>query len=190
VALLTGIIALSGCADSIAGPDRAPTSGWVNSPDLSRAGRDDRDRDDRDDDDEKARRLVGQCVTTFQFLDETRLQIGGTCEFKGLGRMTLSATETVTPGPNGVVIGSTSTYTAANGDELKAAFIGFGVPDATGRVCFTGTNTFRGGTGRFRRAVREAAVEGCASFTSPSGGTGFFSVKGRISLGKPSEQRR
>jgi hypothetical protein len=38
--------------------------------------------------------------------------------------------------------------------------------------------------------VGEAAVEGCAAFTSPTGGTGFFSVNGRIRLGKHNERRR
>ncbi len=153
-AVLAGVAALGGCGDSFAGPDRAPTSPNATAPALSRSDRDanrdrgGRDRDARNDDDEKARRLVGQCVTTFQFLDQTRAQIDGTCKFRGLGRMTLSATQTVTPGPNGLVIESTSTYTAANGDQLIATFTGIGIPDATGRVCFTGTNTFQGGTGR------------------------------------------
>ena len=106
------------------------------------------------------------------------------CVLKHLGRTTAVATQTISlaGSPIGNIVFVTSvnktTYTAANGDLLRATFAGSGEIDlATGEVAFDGVETFTGGTGRFVNAHGTAAVEGTASiFTN----IGFFTAGGTL----------
>jgi hypothetical protein len=73
-------------------------------------------------------------------------------------------------------------YTAANGDTLRATFVGLGTPpDAQGMSELAGTDTFNGGTGRF------SGTNGSADFTvitqniGPSAGIGQLTIKGTVS---------
>ena len=69
------------------------------------------------------------------------------------------------------------TYVAANGDELWSSFSGPGTLDlATGKAQFSGTETFFGGTGRFRNATGTSLTAGEAV-----GGAGFLTISGTIS---------
>lgn len=53
-----------------------------------------------------------------------------------------------------------ATFTAANGDILRAVGTGTNSPAGPGRVRFTMALTFAGGTGRFAGATGEARAEG------------------------------
>ena len=48
-------------------------------------------------------------------------------------------------------------------------------------VIFKGTYTVVGGTGRFAGASGSGSLEGNATFTSPAGGVGEFTLSGTIS---------
>jgi hypothetical protein len=131
----------------------------------------------------RTRNLAGRCATTFTFAPPTgpaqQLHIDGKCTFAPLGRLALSSEQTVIFNLDGTsTITNTSTYTAPNGDQLFATFLGTGsAPDASGNVCFSGTETYSGGTGRFEGASGSAAVQGCASLPQ---GTGSFVARGTI----------
>lgn len=136
------------------------------------------------------RPLDGRCTTTFRFLapeagqapNVQRLQIDGTCQLSHLGRTTFSAVQTVTFGATGSNITNVGTYTAANGDVLRATYSATGTfPDASGNVCFSGTETYAGGTGRFTDAMGTSQLAGCASVVTS---TGAYELEGTISYGR------
>lgn len=52
-------------------------------------------------------------------------------------------------------------FTAADGDILRATSVGTNTPNGPG-VAFRATMTFIGGTGRFANAIGEAHVDGAA----------------------------
>ena len=105
------------------------------------------------------------------------------CTLTHLGRTTATVQQFVTPtggSPSGVtlLLVNTTTYTAANGDQLRATFNGTALLDpATGEVTFVGIESFNGGTGRFVGATGSAQLEGAASIVT---NTGLFTTKGRI----------
>lgn len=68
------------------------------------------------------------------------------------------------------------TYTAANGDVLRAASAGTSAPIPTG-VSFSATIRFLGGTGRFVNATGEASAWGTADLGK---GTSQYTVEGWI----------
>jgi hypothetical protein len=73
---------------------------------------------------------------------------------------------------------NTSVLTAANGDQLRASFIGSGLLDlTTGEVTFIGVETYDGGTGRLAQATDSSDVQGSASIVT---NRGFFTVNGQI----------
>jgi hypothetical protein len=76
-----------------------------------------------------------------------------------------------------LLIESTSVLTAANGDQLRASFIGSGLLDLTTReVTFIGVETYDGVTGRFVQATGSSNLQGDASIVTDRG---FFTVNGR-----------
>jgi hypothetical protein len=112
------------------------------------------------------------------------LDITYDCTLAHLGRTTAAVQQVVSfagAGPSGVLLSlaNTTTYTAANGDQLIATFQGSALLDPqTGDVSFVGIETFNGGSGRFANATGNSQLEGTASvFTN----RGFFTTKGRIS---------
>ena len=128
------------------------------------------------------RPMGGACATTFVFTSPAgAVHLDGTCHYLHLGLTILSAEQHVIPlSGNIVLITNTAVYTAANGDQLFANFVGTGIltpPTAT----FSGTETYTGGTGRFSDAAGSVALEGSALFTSPIAGTGEYATKGAIS---------
>ena len=114
-----------------------------------------------------------------------QLHIDYECHLAHLGRTSGVANQTVTPvGPPAgsvvpLLIQNTTTYTAANGDQLFVTFTGTAMLDlSTGEVTFIGVENFKGGTGRFAKAAGSAQLEGTASIVT---NRGFFTSKGRIS---------
>lgn len=88
----------------------------------------------------------------------------GTCQMTHLGRAGMVAVQDI----NLVTGTQTSvevTFTAPNGDILRATSAGTSVPNGPG-VTFSATMTFVGGTGRFAQATGRARLEGAASFVT------------------------
>jgi hypothetical protein len=121
-----------------------------------------------------------RCSTTFQFQADGTVLLAGSCQSRHLGKVAVRATQTAEELANHtLLITNNVTYTAANGDQLFADFVGLGTPNATG-ITFSGTETYRRGTGRFAEAVGSAALTGSALYTSPTGGTGEYLGLGNI----------
>jgi hypothetical protein len=114
--------------------------------------------------DPTARPLVGRCETEF---DPPPLppspvfrQIDtGTCRLAHLGRAAFHSVKDIDL-VAGTQVTHEATFTAPNGDVLRARGSGRSTPRAPGRVGFTAELTFVGGTGRFANATGTARVEG------------------------------
>jgi hypothetical protein len=136
-----------------------------------------------------SRPFSGACQTRFQVLSPpntfpVQLHIDTECNFAHLGLTVGSTSQTVVPpGPPvgqtlPVLISNSTTYRAANGDQLYAVFVGGGTIDlVTGDVTFSGKETFNGGTGRFADASGSDSLEGSASTVA---NTGEFTVRGTL----------
>jgi hypothetical protein len=123
-------------------------------------------------------RAGGNCETTFQFTGPTTIHIDGHCTLLHLGATTLVAEQTVTQNPDGTLGAvNDSVYTAANGDQLFSHFVGVAFPGAAG-LDLSGSETFDGGTGRFRDVEGHTVLQGTVQFTSPSSGIGRYTVSG------------
>lgn len=170
--LAASLLLLTACADSPASPRafgaRSDAATASRSPDRTHAG---------------------SCTSTFTLLppgvgqapNVIRMTIDYTCQLTHLGRTTGAVLQTVTFGQDGVgQITNTTTYTAANGDQLHATFAGTGTPTSTGGFVLAGTETYAGGTGRFAAATGSARLDGAAHFTSAAGGVGGFDVRGSL----------
>lgn len=73
------------------------------------------------------------------------------------------------------------TFTAANGDVLRATSITQGTPTGPASVSLAGTFVFTGGTGRFANATGQANFTGTADFAT---GRSQFTMRGGIAYGK------
>lgn len=130
---------------------------------------------------DQGRGLNGACETEFVFTGPGTATVTGGCRYGHLGRTTCVAQQTVFPNLDGTLaIDNEGVCTAANGDELYTSFSGTGVPTEEGEIVFSGIETYAGGTGRFAEATGAASLSGSARFTSPSGGVGSFTLRGRI----------
>jgi hypothetical protein len=101
----------------------------------------------------------------------------GSCVLSHLGRVALYSLQEIDI-VNGTQTSIEITYTAANGDVLRAVNFGTNTPDGFGGVRFLATSTFVGGTGRFASATGEVQIEGTASFVT---NTASYTVFGWIS---------
>jgi hypothetical protein len=104
-----------------------------------------------------------------------RQDVTGTCQLAHLGHTTVHFVQVVnfaTRTQQSLEL----TYTAANGDVLRAASAGTSLPTATG-VTFSATITFIGGTGRFANATGHAHAEGAADLVA---GTSWYTLDGWI----------
>ena len=126
----------------------------------------------------------GRCVTVTQALPPLppptlTLQITGTCRLRHLGRTKMEAIQVVDLQTGS--FSNTTTYTAANGDQLFTSFAGqLTSADADG-VTFVGVETYIGGSGRFEAAHGSSEARGTATQTDATGaGTGEYSTEGSI----------
>jgi hypothetical protein len=106
------------------------------------------------------------------------LHIDEVCQLLHLGRAIGSAEETSTFTATGPVITNSTTYTAANGDQVFVTFSGTGTLPVNGVVTFSGTETVTGGTGRFAGASGSLERAGAVSIFTQ---TGEFETSGAIS---------
>ena len=152
VPLVLLAIALAGC-----GRDSAT----LTSPDLARLShRIDARRADT------PRPIAGECDVTFTVLPSSppivRQADTGTCQLTHLGASTTVGAQTI----NFATLTQTGerTFTAANGDMLRATSVGTSKPGAEpGTVDFDATLTIVGGTGRFANATGEVHDWGTAN---------------------------
>jgi hypothetical protein len=79
--------------------------------------------------------------------------VTGTCQLAHLGRVTYDFVHVIDFTASPVTFTTTTlTFTAPNGDVLRAPGVGFAFPNAAG-FAVSGTYTFAGGTGRFANAT-------------------------------------
>jgi hypothetical protein len=109
--------------------------------------------------------FAGRCETVISPPASTptgqTMTISGVCQMRGIGRVYMSADQTVTFTADGLIVENTATYTSPSGDELHASFSGTGAV-AFPVVTFNGTETFAGGTGKFANAAGTAQLDGSA----------------------------
>ena len=116
-----------------------------------------------------SRPLAGSCETAFDPLPlppppVVRQVDTGTCRLAHLGRASFHAIQNIDLA-TGAQTSVEITFTAANGDVLRASSAGTSVPNGAG-VAFTAVMTLSGGTGRFASATGSARIEGSASFVT------------------------
>src|SRR4051812_11364759 len=111
--------------------------------------------------------LAGTCVSqdaqppvlNFPFLNQV---ITGTCQFSHLGRTDMFLTQQVN-----VTTGNQTghvTFTAADGDQLRANAAGGSTPTGPTSFTFFGVTTIIGGTGRFSNAEGQLQLTGTLTF--------------------------
>ena len=110
--------------------------------------------------------LTGRCETSFAPppypLPPVLRQVDeGTCQLSHLGRAAMYLVQDI-HFATGTQVSVEFTFTAPNGDVLRATNVGTSAPSGSG-VQFQGTTTFVGGTGRFANATGEARLEGTAN---------------------------
>ncbi|MGF1669346.1 MAG: hypothetical protein ACFCU6_02780 [Balneolaceae bacterium] len=111
--------------------------------------------------------LSGSCETTFDpptFLRPPAVfsQIDvGTCHLSHLGKSTFYSLKEIDFAA-GTQKTTEATFTAANGDILRATGEGVSSPGEPGKINFTATLQFDGGTGRFTNATGYVKIEGQA----------------------------
>jgi len=113
------------------------------------------------------RPLTGRCETSFAAppypLPPVLRQVDvGSCQISHLGRAAMYLVQDI-QFATGTQVSVEFTFTAPNGDVLRATNVGTSAPSGPG-VRFQGTTTFVGGTGRFANANGEARLEGTANF--------------------------
>ena len=113
--------------------------------------------------DPRPRPLAGDCETVLappQFVAPgvIRQVDTGTCQLAHLGYAAFYSDKLVQIASGTQT--TQATFTAADGDVLRAVGAGTNAPSGPGRVRFTAFLTFVGGTGRFASATGNAQVEG------------------------------
>jgi hypothetical protein len=104
------------------------------------------------------RPIEGRCESVLEpFPDPLPLKlpqrVTGTCQLAHLGRVTYDFVHVIDFTASPITFTTTTlTFTAANGDVLRAPGVGFAFPNAAG-FAVSGTYTFAGGTGRFTNAT-------------------------------------
>jgi hypothetical protein len=125
--------------------------------------------------------IKGSCdaaVVSVEPLSPTRVRevVAGPCVISHLGRTTIYHQQiidfTTLVGTSEVV-----TFTAANGDVLRATSITQGTPTGPTTFSLAGTFVFTGGTGRFAHATGSADFVGSADFAT---NRALLTMHGRI----------
>jgi len=130
----------------------------------------------------------GSCATTISFLPPVSgqpanvavIRVGLDCTLRHLGLTSGELIQTIVSSTTDFsnTLSATIVYVAANGDELHATFAGSGVLDPSGpSVRFSGTETYTGGTGRFRDAAGSSELVGSADLRAS---VGEYSTSGTL----------
>ncbi len=115
------------------------------------------------------RPLAGRCETVLAPTEVLRPGIvrqvdTGSCQLSHLGRAEFTSDKVIRLAAGTQT--TEATFTAANGDVLRAVGAGTSAPSGAGRVSFTATLTFVGGTGRFAQATGQVRTEGTANLVA------------------------
>jgi hypothetical protein len=105
--------------------------------------------------------------------------LDGTGNATHLGRFTVSADFTVVMATGDAT--GTATWTAANGDQIRASVAGHGDIVVFPTATITETHTITNGTGRFADASGEITIERSANLVT---GVSSGSLSGTINLGR------
>lgn len=127
----------------------------------------------------KGRCEVETSITEFGSTGPTKFHQVGICQLAHLGRTTVVTDERFLPETGNY--GVTSTYTAANGDELHTTGIVSTSPIAPdGTLTVRGTYTAVSGTGRFAGATGTAVFDETAYLTNRGTAAGAYTLEGRL----------
>ena len=139
------LASLAACADGTrSGPTAPGTPQSARAAGVTRGG--------------PMRSIQGRCESILEpFPDLLPAQlpqrVTGTCQLAHLGRVTYDFVHVIDFTASPITFTTTTlTFTAANGDVLRAPGVGFAFLNAAG-FAVSGTYTFDGGTGRFTNAV-------------------------------------
>ena len=129
----------------------------------------------------QSRPISGQCqsnIVSVVFLSPTsaREVVTGPCRLAHLGRTTLYLRQVI-DFSTGRAVSEEVTFTAANGDVLRATSVTVGTPTGPTTVSLAGTFVFVGGTGRFAHASGSANFVGSADFATHQA---TLTMRGRI----------
>jgi hypothetical protein len=119
-----------------------------------------------------ARPISGRCETTFNPPPlppppiHTQTDVG-TCTLAHLGRSLFHSVKQI-DFTTGTQTTTEASFTAANGDILRAVGSGSSAPAGPGQIGFSAALTFTGGTGRFADAHGEVEVRGVATLATTS----------------------
>jgi hypothetical protein len=169
IASLLAPVLIIGCAGQPAGidvGDRAFHSGAAGPPDVVVP-------------------ISGECETTFDPPTlpppPIRMQTDiGSCRLAHLGLAEFHSVKEINI-ITGTQTTSAATFTAANGDVLRAVGAGTSAPVAPGQIGFSAKLTFTGGTGRFADARGEVDVTGVAT---PATTSAVMEMTGWVSYAK------
>lgn len=134
-----------------------------------------------------ARPISGRCETTFNPPPlppppvHTQTDIG-TCTLAHLGRTAFHSVKEI-DFIAGIQTTTEASFTAANGDVLRAVGSGTSAPAGPGQIGFSATLTFSGGTGRFANATGEVVATGVATLATTSA---VLEITGRVAYGPAS----
>lgn len=128
-----------------------------------------------------SRPISGTCqshIVSVEFLSPTsaREVVTGPCQITHLGRATVYLRQVI-DFTTGRAVSEDLTFTAANGDILRATSITVGTPTSPTTFSLVGTFVFVGGTGRFSHASGSADFVGSADFATKKA---TFTMQGRI----------
>jgi hypothetical protein len=131
------------------------------------------------------RLLTARCEVTFiapppPLPAVVRQTDTGTCQMRDIGPVNIAGVQNIDFAA-GTQYGE-RTFTAANGDVLRATHVGTSAPSGPGLIGFDATLTFVGGTGRFANATGQAHGVGTANVATR---TTTFALDGWVTYNTP-----
>lgn len=120
----------------------------------------------------------GRCDVDASITGPTTFLITGSCQLAQLGRTTVVTQETMDWAAG--TFTNTSTYTAANGDQLNTTGSGVATFGPNGTGTLTGAWTAVGGSGRFAGASGAAVYAETVQVTGPTTAVGVYTLHGAL----------
>ena len=168
---ILALFAIAACSDSTAPvrSDSSPAAGPLASQSQEETG--------------NFRALTGTCtsqVISVDFISPTmaRQVVVGTCELSHIGHVAIYLRQVI-DFTTLKAVSELETFTAPNGDVLRATSTTIGTPTSPTSFALTGDLVFIGGTGRFANASGSAAEIGSADFAT---GVALLTLRGQIAL--------
>lgn len=123
---------------------------------------------------------LADCQVTATITNPTTLAITGSCPFTSIGPMRVTTTQTIRTRASGVVdYENVTTYTALDGDELRASSVGTATPTDTG-LNLAGVEKAKGGTGKYKNASGQATLAGTVKYLSATSTSGSYRFSGKL----------